>query len=122
MADSIEKKHINSCHRTCSSHDGRVAELPCFIDSTNARTNGSVAVVVWISLYLSSCCDVSDSNLAIASASVGQVHKTRTKRGSVLETAIGRVEAAKWGSKTVAIKIEKPDAAEEAGSFNADLH
>lgn len=58
--------------------------------------------------------EFSNSNLAVASASVGQVYKARIKRGPALEAAIGRVEAAKWGGKTVAIKIQRPDVAAAA--------
>ena len=75
MTNSIEKKHT-SCHRTCSSHDDRVGELPCFTASATKLTNANaslrkkktqhqeiqiskMAVVISISLYLASCCDVS---------------------------------------------------------------
>ncbi len=50
----------------------------------------------------------------VASASIGQVYKARIRRGSVLEAAIGKAEAAKWGGKTVAIKIQRPDVAASA--------
>lgn len=50
----------------------------------------------------------------IASASIGQVYKARIRRGPALEAAIGKVEADKWGGKTVAIKIQRPDAAASA--------
>jgi predicted unusual protein kinase regulating ubiquinone biosynthesis (AarF/ABC1/UbiB family) len=55
-----------------------------------------------------------NSNLAIASASIGQVYKAKIKRGPALETAIGKAEAAKWGGKIVAIKIQRPDVAASA--------
>ena len=55
-----------------------------------------------------------NSNLAVASASIGQVYKARIKKGPALEAAIGKVEAAKWGGKTVAIKIQRPDVAAAA--------
>ncbi len=55
-----------------------------------------------------------NSNLSVASASIGQVYKARIKRGPALEAAIGKLEAAKWGGKTVAIKIQRPDVAEAA--------
>lgn len=58
--------------------------------------------------------EFSNSNLAVASASIGQVYKARIKRGPALEAAIGQVEAAKWGGKTVAIKIQRPDVAAAA--------
>ena len=35
-------------------------------------------------------------------------YKARIRRGPVLEAAIGKVEAAKWGGKIVAIKIQRP--------------
>jgi predicted unusual protein kinase regulating ubiquinone biosynthesis (AarF/ABC1/UbiB family) len=50
----------------------------------------------------------------IASASIGQVYKARIKRGPVLEAVIGKAEARKWGGKTVAIKIQRPDVAASA--------
>lgn len=50
-----------------------------------------------------------NSNLAVASASIGQVYKARIKRGAILEAAIGKSAAARWGGKTVAIKIQRPD-------------
>ena len=55
-----------------------------------------------------------NSNLSVASASIGQVYKARIKRGPLLEAAIGKVEAAKWGGKIVAIKIQRPDVAAAA--------
>lgn len=55
-----------------------------------------------------------NSNLAVASASIGQVYKARIKRGAALEAAIGKEAAAKWGGKTVAIKIQRPDVAAAA--------
>ncbi|KAL9191486.1 hypothetical protein ACHAXT_001192 [Thalassiosira profunda] len=45
----------------------------------------------------------------VASASIGQVYKARIRRGPILEAAIGKEAAAKWGGKTVAIKIQRPD-------------
>jgi len=50
----------------------------------------------------------------VASASIGQVYKARIRRGPILEAAIGKAEAAKWGGKTVAIKIQRPDVAASA--------
>ncbi|KAL3772086.1 hypothetical protein ACHAW5_004924 [Stephanodiscus triporus] len=44
----------------------------------------------------------------VASASIGQVYKARIRRGPVLEAAIGKAEAARWGGRTVAIKIQRP--------------
>jgi len=55
-----------------------------------------------------------NSNLAVASASIGQVYKAKIKRGAALEAAIGKTEAAKWGGKTVAIKVQRPDVAAAA--------
>ena len=41
-------------------------------------------------------------------------YKARIKRGPVLEAAIGKAEAAKWGGKTIAIKVQRPDVAASA--------
>jgi len=61
-----------------------------------------------------------NSNLAVASASIGQVYKAKIKRGLALEAAIGKKEAAKWGGKIVAIKIQRPDV-EAASSLDMYL-
>lgn len=50
----------------------------------------------------------------VASASIGQVYKARIRRGPALEAAIGKAEAAKWGGRTVAIKVQRPDVAASA--------
>ncbi|KAL3822084.1 hypothetical protein ACHAXA_000152 [Cyclostephanos tholiformis] len=50
----------------------------------------------------------------VASASIGQVYKARIRRGPLLEAAIGKAEAARWGGRTVAIKIQRPDVAASA--------
>lgn len=50
----------------------------------------------------------------VASASIGQVYKARIRRSPALEAAIGKVAAAQWGGKTVAIKIQRPDVAASA--------
>jgi len=50
-----------------------------------------------------------NDNRAVASASIGQVYKARIRSGPQLEAAIGPVEAAKWGGKVCAIKIQRPD-------------
>ena len=50
-----------------------------------------------------------NDNRAIASASIGQVYKAKIRRGPELEAAIGKAEAAKWGGKIVAIKVQRPD-------------
>lgn len=55
-----------------------------------------------------------NSNKAVASASIGQVYKARIKRGEALVAAIGEAEASKWGGKTVAIKVQRPDVAASA--------
>ena len=55
-----------------------------------------------------------NSNHAVASASIGQVYKARIEPGVALEAAIGEEEAAKWGGKTVAIKVQRPDVAAAA--------
>jgi predicted unusual protein kinase regulating ubiquinone biosynthesis (AarF/ABC1/UbiB family) len=48
-------------------------------------------------------------NLAVASASIGQVYKARIRRGKQLEAAIGPKQAAIWGDRVVAIKVQRPD-------------
>mmetsp|Transcript_18187 Transcript_18187/g.45027 ORF Transcript_18187/g.45027 Transcript_18187/m.45027 type:complete len:812 (+) Transcript_18187:155-2590(+) len=53
--------------------------------------------------------EFSNGNQAVASASIGQVYKARIRRGPQLEAAIGKDNAAKWGGKVVAIKIQRPD-------------
>lgn len=55
-----------------------------------------------------------NENRAVASASIGQVYKAKIRRGPQLEAAIGKAQAAKWGGKTVAIKVQRPDAAAAA--------
>jgi predicted unusual protein kinase regulating ubiquinone biosynthesis (AarF/ABC1/UbiB family) len=50
-----------------------------------------------------------NDNKAVASASIGQVYKARIRRGPQLEAAIGKDEAAKWGGRMVAIKVQRPD-------------
>lgn len=47
---------------------------------------------------------------AVASASIGQVYKARIRPGYALEAALGTVQARRWGGRTVAIKIQRPDA------------
>lgn len=47
---------------------------------------------------------------AVASASIGQVYKARIRPGYALEAALGAEQAARWGGRTVAIKIQRPDA------------
>ena len=58
--------------------------------------------------------EFSNDNHAVASASIGQVYKARIRRGALLEAVIGKEEAAKWGGRTVAIKIQRPDVAASA--------
>ena len=53
--------------------------------------------------------DFYNDNKAVASASIGQVYKAKIRRGPQLDAAIGPEEAAKWGGKTVAIKVQRPD-------------
>ena len=53
--------------------------------------------------------DFYNDNQAVASASIGQVYKARIRRGPQLEAAIGKEEAARWGGKLVAIKVQRPD-------------
>jgi predicted unusual protein kinase regulating ubiquinone biosynthesis (AarF/ABC1/UbiB family) len=50
-----------------------------------------------------------NGNQAVASASIGQVYKAKIRRGAQLEAAIGKENAAKWGGKMVAIKVQRPD-------------
>jgi len=58
--------------------------------------------------------EFSNANCAVASASIGQVYKARIRRGPALEAAIGKEDALEWGGKTVAIKVQRPDAAAAA--------
>eukprot|EP00980_Cylindrotheca_fusiformis_P007050 scaffold1481_cov137-Cylindrotheca_fusiformis.AAC.4 len=58
--------------------------------------------------------DFYNGNLAVASASIGQVYKAKIRRGPQLEAAIGKENAAKWGGKVVAVKIQRPDVAASA--------
>lgn len=51
---------------------------------------------------------------AVASASIGQVYRARVRPGPQLVAAIGPSAAAKWGGKTVAIKVQRPDVASSA--------
>jgi aarF domain-containing kinase len=46
---------------------------------------------------------------AVASASIGQVYKARIRRGRQLEAMIGAEQAARWGGRIVAIKVQRPD-------------
>ena len=46
---------------------------------------------------------------AVASASIGQVYKARIRRGKQLEAMIGKEQAARWGGRMVAIKVQRPD-------------
>ena len=55
-----------------------------------------------------------NDNRAVASASIGQVYKAKIRRGPQLEAAIGKENAAIWGGKIVAIKVQRPDVAASA--------
>jgi len=63
--------------------------------------------------------DFFNDGKSVAAASIGQVYKARIRRGAQLEAAIGPAEAAKWGGKVVAIKVQKPDA---EGSASLDMY
>jgi predicted unusual protein kinase regulating ubiquinone biosynthesis (AarF/ABC1/UbiB family) len=63
--------------------------------------------------------EFSNNNRAVASASIGQVYKARIREGPALEQAIGKEAAEKWGGKTVAIKVQRPDAEE---SVSLDMY
>lgn len=58
--------------------------------------------------------DFYNDNVAVASASIGQVYKAKIRAGPQLEAAIGKQEAANWGGKTVAIKVQRPDVEDNA--------
>lgn len=58
--------------------------------------------------------DFANANKAVASASIGQVYKATLRRGPQLEAAIGREAASQWGGRTVAVKVQRPDAAASA--------
>ena len=47
-------------------------------------------------------------------------YKARIRRGSVLEAAIGKAEAAIWGGRIVAIKIQRPGWW-ECSAFESDI-
>jgi predicted unusual protein kinase regulating ubiquinone biosynthesis (AarF/ABC1/UbiB family) len=51
---------------------------------------------------------------AVASASIGQVYRAKIRQGAQLQAAIGSAAAAKWGGRTVAIKVQRPDVASSA--------
>ncbi|KAG7363890.1 ABC1 family-domain containing protein [Nitzschia inconspicua] len=55
-----------------------------------------------------------NSNMAVASASIGQVYKAKIRKGPQLEAAIGKDMASLWGGKTVAIKVQRPDVTSSA--------
>ena len=63
--------------------------------------------------------EFSNGYKAVASASVGQVYKAKLRRGPLLEAAIGRKQAELWGGRTVAIKVQRPDA---ASSVSLDMY
>lgn len=94
-----------------------LSDLPAIKPTTKRRTGENkisklqqmVEMDPILSLF-----EFQNSNLAVASASIGQVYKARIKRGAALEAAIGMDAAAKWGGKTVAIKIQRPDVAAAA--------
>jgi predicted unusual protein kinase regulating ubiquinone biosynthesis (AarF/ABC1/UbiB family) len=58
--------------------------------------------------------DFDNSNVAVASASIGQVYKAKIRKGPQLEAAIGKDMASEWGGKTVAIKVQRPDVTSSA--------
>jgi predicted unusual protein kinase regulating ubiquinone biosynthesis (AarF/ABC1/UbiB family) len=58
--------------------------------------------------------EFANDNKAVASASIGQVYKAKIRNGPQLEAAIGKEEAARWGGKTVAVKVQRPDVAASA--------
>jgi len=60
-----------------------------------------------------------NDNLACASASIGQVYKARIRKGKQLEAAIGPKQAAIWGGRLVAIKVQRPDVEQSA---NLDMY
>jgi predicted unusual protein kinase regulating ubiquinone biosynthesis (AarF/ABC1/UbiB family) len=58
--------------------------------------------------------DFDNDNIAVASASIGQVYKATIRKGQQLEAAIGKEAADEWGGKTVAIKVQRPDVTNSA--------
>jgi len=58
--------------------------------------------------------EVYNDGRAVASASIGQVYKAKLRPGPLLEAAMGRSQAAAWGGRLVAIKVQRPDAADRA--------
>eukprot|EP00529_Nitzschia_sp_RCC80_P004028 CAMPEP_0113490756 /NCGR_PEP_ID=MMETSP0014_2-20120614/27209_1 /TAXON_ID=2857 /ORGANISM="Nitzschia sp." /LENGTH=967 /DNA_ID=CAMNT_0000384535 /DNA_START=35 /DNA_END=2934 /DNA_ORIENTATION=+ /assembly_acc=CAM_ASM_000159 len=58
--------------------------------------------------------DFDNAFRAVASASIGQVYRAKIRPGPQLTAAIGPSAAAKWGGRTVAIKVQRPDVASSA--------
>lgn len=63
--------------------------------------------------------EFANDHKSIASASIGQVYKAKIRRGPQLEAAVGKEMAKKWGGKTVAIKVQRPDV---ASSVSLDMY
>ena len=80
-------------------------------DSFNKRRAGARTKLEKISANdpILSLFEFYNDNYAVASASIGQVYKAKIRRGAQLEAAIGKEEAQKWGGRTVAIKVQRPD-------------
>ncbi len=75
-------------------------------NSSSSSSSSSSVILDLFEFYNDKC--------AVASASIGQVYKAKVRRGPLLEAAIGKQEADHWGGKTVAIKVQRPDAARSA--------
>lgn len=89
----------------------KAANIPSILKPKNgiSKVEAIVAKDPVLSLF-----EFYNDNRAVASASIGQVYKARIRKGPQLEAAIGAKEAAKWGGKVVAIKVQRPDAAASA--------
>jgi len=80
----------------------------------NSKLENIVANDPVLSLF-----EFDNDHKAVASASIGQVYKAKIRRGPQLEAALGKEMAMKWGGKTIAIKVQRPDV---ASSVSLDMY
>ncbi len=121
-AMKIMKKELNDLSLSASNTRSNNNNM---LGQQRRRQNGQKKVLSKVEKLVASDSILSlfefcNSNQAVASASIGQVYKAKIKRGPALEAAIGKREAAKWGGKIVAIKIQRPDV-EAAASLDMYL-
>jgi predicted unusual protein kinase regulating ubiquinone biosynthesis (AarF/ABC1/UbiB family) len=93
-ASSFSNNNINSRRRPNSATQSPPSRLQKLVDSSPV-----------LRLF-----EFANDGRAVASASIGQVYKARIRPGLALEAAVGIEQAARWGGRTVAIKIQRPDA------------